>query len=65
MKAGKTAGSSGIVTEMIKAVRDQFIDYLTPLFNQILYEGVVPTEWHLSHIINLFKRKGDALINKK
>ena len=62
MKAGKAAGPSGIIIEMIKAAGDQIISSLTSLFNCIVREGVVPTDWHMSYIINLFKGKGDALL---
>ena len=62
MKAGESVGSSDIVIEMIKAVRNQFVDYLTSLFNQIMYEEVVPMEWDLLHMISLFKGKRDALL---
>ena len=64
MKAGKAACPSGIVIEMIKAAGDQSIDYLTTLFNQIMYGEVAPTEWHLSYIINLFKGKEDVLLRR-
>ena len=62
MKCGKSSGPSGIIIEMIKAAGDPFVDELTVLINNIIYEGVVPTDWHLSFIVNLFKGKGDALI---
>ena len=35
---------------------------LTVLANKIVAEGVVPSDWNLSFIINLFKGKGDALL---
>ena len=47
---------------MIKAAGDQIISSLTSLFNCIVRKGVVPTDWHMSYIINLFKGKGDALL---
>ena len=62
MKCGKSSGPSGIVIEMIKAAGVPFVHELTVLMNNIIYEGVVPTDWHLPFIINLFKGKGDALI---
>ena len=62
MKAGKAAGPSGIIVEMIKAAGDSFIDHLAIFFNKIVFERSVPTDWHLSYIINLFKGKDDALL---
>ena len=62
MKCGKSSGPSGIIIEMFKAAGDSFINELTVLINRIVYEGVVPTDWHLSFIVNLFKGKGDALL---
>ena len=56
MKAGKTAGPSGIIIEMIKSANNEIIDSITSLFNNI-----VPNDWHLSYIIHLFKGKVDAL----
>ena len=62
MKSGKSSGPSGIIIEMIKAAGDCFIGELTLLLNSMISEGVVPTDWHLSFIINLYKGKGDALL---
>ena len=62
MKCGKSSGPSGIIVEMFKDAGDSFINELTVLINRIVYEGVVPTDWHLSFIVNLFKGKGDALL---
>ena len=64
MKSGKAAGSSGIIIETIKAAGDGVIVCLTSLFNHIIYIGKVPDDWHLSHIINLFKGKGDFILWK-
>ena len=61
MKSGKAAGPSGIIIEMIKAAGDKFTEELTLLANKIV-AGVVPSDWNLSFIINLFKGKGDALL---
>ena len=61
MKGGKAAGPSGIIIEMIKCAGDPFVNELKELFNKIVQEGVVPTGWHMSYIVNLFKGKGDAL----
>ena len=46
---------------MINAIGDGNIVCLRSLFHHIIYIGRVPDDWHLSCIINHFKRKGDAL----
>ena len=61
MKAGKAAGPSGIIIEIIKVAGNGIINFITPLFNNTVYEGKVPNDWHLSYIINLVKGKEDAL----
>ena len=65
VKTGKAAGPPSIVIQMIKAPGDQFVDYLISLFNQIVYEGIFPTELHLSHIFNLFRGKENMLLRGK
>ena len=61
MKAGKAAGPSGIVIEMIQAAGDDIIVLITNLINSIVREEKVPDDWNLSYIINCFKGKGDAM----
>lgn len=36
---------------MIEAAGDQSIDHLTTIFNQIMYDKVIPVEWRLSYVI--------------
>ena len=62
MKCGKFAGPSGIIIEMIKAAGDKNAEELTVLVSRIVVGGIVPSDWNLSFIINLFKGKGDALL---
>ena len=62
VKCGKAAGSSGIIIEMIKATGDKNAKELTVLVNRIVAEGIVPSDWNLSFIINLSKEKGEALL---
>ena len=59
MKVGKAAGSSGVVAEMLKASGAAGISYITHLFNLIIRERKIPSDWHKSVILNLFKGKGD------
>ena len=60
MKVGKAAGSSGVVAEMLKASGAAGISYITHLFNLIIRERKIPSDWDKSVILNLFKGKGDA-----
>ena len=61
MRSGKAAGPSGIIIEMINAAGNGVIACLTSIFNNIIYIGRVPNDWHVSNIISLFEGKGDAL----
>ena len=62
MKCGKAAGPSGIIIEMIKVAGDKNAEELTVLVNRIVAEGIVPSDWNISFIINLFEGKGDSLL---
>ena len=57
MKEGKAAGVLGIVAEMLKASGEAGLE----LFNNIVKEEKVPSDWEMSVIINCFKGKGDAV----
>ena len=61
MKNGKAAGVSGIVAEMLKASDEAGLELFTELFNNIVKEEKVPSDWEMSIIINCFKGKGDAV----
>ena len=61
MKTGKTAGPSGIVVEMIRSASKEIIKSMTNLANRIIKESCIPSDWNLSHIVSLYKGKGDAL----
>ena len=47
MKSGKTAGSSGIEEEMLKASGENGIYLVTELATSIVNEGVVPADWEV------------------
>ena len=57
MKNRKAAGPSGIMSEMINAAGEVGVDMITKLVNQIIVQGVIPTEWVLSTIVNCYKGK--------
>ena len=59
MKDGKAAGVSGIVAEMLKASGEAGLELFIELFNNIVKEEKVPSDWEMSVIINCFKGKGE------
>ena len=61
MKAGKAAGPSGIVAEMVQAAGDAGATLIRDLATAIIRDGKVPTDWEQSFIVCLYKGKGDAL----
>ena len=60
IKKGKVPGTSGVVTEMLLSSGDAGLDMMTSLFNCILKEKRIPTEWDTSIIVNDFELKGEA-----
>ena len=61
MKYNRATGPTGVSVKMLKTCGDNFYQYLSKLFNQVIYNGVQPDDWNTSYIINLYKGKGDAL----
>ena len=61
MKTGKSVGPSGIVAEMLKASGDTGARLVADLANDMVRNGVIPSDWEDSFIINIYKGKGDAL----
>ena len=60
MEKGKASGISGVVMEMFLASGDAGLERMTSLFNCILKEKRIPSEWDTSVIVNCFKYKGEA-----
>ena len=60
MKKGKASGIFGVVTEMLLASGDAGLDMMTRLFNCILKEKRISTDWDTRVIVNSFKQKGEA-----
>ena len=48
MKIGKVAEPSGLESEMLKAAEEAGVNMTAELENQIIVEGVIPTEWKLN-----------------
>ena len=61
MKAGKAAGPSGIVLEMIRAAGDTGASVIRDLAVAIIRDGKVPSDWEQNFIVCLYKSTGDAL----
>ena len=61
MKTGKAAGPSGIVAEMMKASGDTGAMLIADLANDMVRNGVIPSDWEDSFSINIYKGKGDTL----
>ena len=57
MKTGKVAEPSGIVIEIIRSAGKEIIKSITNLANIIINEGRAPSDWHLSYIVSLYKRR--------
>ena len=55
MKNGKAAGTSGVVSEILKAAPDICRKIIPELMNAIIREGKVPADWSDSIIVSLFK----------
>ena len=61
MSLGKAAGPSGIVAEMLKAAGSSGASMIRDLIENIIFENRIPSEWQESHIVSVYKSKGDAL----
>ena len=61
MKKGKAPGSSGVVTETMKASSDVCSKMIPDHTKSIICDNKMPCEWNGSIIISLFKCKGDVL----
>ena len=61
MKPGRAAGPSGITSKMLKSSGNAGSTMIADLANAIIRDGVVPSDWESSFIINLYKGKEDAL----
>ena len=60
MGRAKSVGTDKIPIEVWKCLGDVGAQWLTTLFNTILYTGRMPDEWRSSVVIPIYKNKGDA-----
>ena len=65
MSLGKAAGPSGIVAEMFKAAGSSGASMIRDLIEDIIFENRIPSEWQESHIVSVYKGKGDPLNRSK
>ena len=61
MTAGKAAGPSGVVSEMIKAAGGAGVGWMTNLFSRVVVEGKVPDGWRGGLVVAVCRGRGDAL----
>ena len=62
MKTGKSAGPSGIVAEMLKASGDTGARLVADLANDMVRNGVIPSDWEDSLMMKLFFPKGKVML---
>ena len=62
LKIGKTAGSTGVVSEMMKAAGGFGSRWTTDLINNIVKEGCIPDDWRKNILVPVYKGKGDPLV---
>ena len=56
MKENKSRGVDGIPPKLLKEIVEQISTPLAKVFNLLLEEGIVPSEWKEANITPLFKR---------
>ena len=58
LKLNKSSGTDDIVNEYIISTKELFMPVYEKLFNLILDNGIVPTDWLKGNIIPIYKNKG-------
>ena len=61
MKCNKGPCPTAVSAELVKCAGESGINWLTELCNAIEKVGVIPNDWFMSYMINVYKGKGDAL----
>ena len=61
MSVRKAVGTSGFVAEMLKTAGSSGTSMIRDLIEDIIFENRIPSEWQESHIVSVYKGKGDAL----
>ena len=60
-KSDKASGLSAVVSEMLKAVGESGVQWVTSIFNGVTKEGKISADWRKSWLVTVYKGKGDAL----
>ena len=61
-KIAKSAGPTGVVSEMMKASGGFGTRWMTNQINNIVKEGCIPDDWRKSILVSVYKGKCDPLI---
>ena len=62
VKIRKAAGSTGVVSEMMKTSRNFGTRWITDLINNIVKEGCIIDDWGKSIMVSVYKGKCDLLV---
>ena len=62
IKVVKSAGPTGVVSEMMKATGGFATRWMTDLINNIVKEGCILDDWRKSILVTVYKGKGDPLV---
>ena len=60
-KSDRACGPSGVASEMLKVAGEPGVQWVTSIFNGVIREGKILTDWRKSWLVNVYKGKGDAL----
>ena len=61
IKSGKAGGPSEVIRDIIKALGDTGVEWLTDICNSVIAEEKIPNECKQSFIVQIYKQKGDSL----
>ena len=59
---GKTAGPTGVVSEMMNASGGFGTKWMTDLITSIVKDGCILNDWRKSILVPVYKGKGDSLV---
>ena len=62
LKIGKSAGPTGVVSEMMKASGGFGTRWMADLINNIVKECCIPDDWRKSILVPVYTREGDPLV---
>ncbi|XP_047476373.1 uncharacterized protein LOC125030384 [Penaeus chinensis] len=61
IKSGRATGCSGLPVGLLKRLGKEGIQKVSSLLQKVWDEEQMPTEWELSELVNIYKRKGHPL----